>query len=92
MKKIILIVTSSLFLMSNISISAETDCSNPKGFHQKLVCKNFKSNPDNENAGKKKGFFKNPFKKLNDVNTKTKKTLFKVIKLSQLIKKEFYVN
>jgi len=36
------IITTSLivlFSLTNISIAAERDCSNPQGFHQKLMCK-----------------------------------------------------
>jgi|TARA_B110000438_G_C15819888_1_gene653882 hypothetical protein len=28
-----------LFSLTSISVAAERDCSNPKGFHQKLMCK-----------------------------------------------------
>ena len=78
MKKIILLVTSSIFLVATISISAERDCSNPKGFHQKLMCKELMENNSNGEDKQGGGLLKklNPFKSLNDFNKKTKKTIF----------------
>tara|TARA_B110001454_G_C12395154_1_gene298484 strand:- start:61 stop:306 length:246 start_codon:yes stop_codon:yes gene_type:complete len=55
MKKITLKIIIVLFSLLNFNIAyAETDCSNPKGFHQKLVCKakgfDMKSSSDSENT------------------------------------------
>jgi hypothetical protein len=88
MNKILVIIISSVFFISTIAVSEERDCSDPKGFHQKLMCKGFMQNEEGANStlsdlvGKKtkkdggllKGF--NPFKKINDINKKQKKTLF----------------
>ena len=75
-KKMIIIVTMMFFSLGSISISAERDCSNPKGFHNKLMCNKIghKTTDNSDSEGSKKKF--NPFKSLNDLNKKTKKTLF----------------
>ena len=46
-KYIIIGSVSTIFFFSNYSVAtAATDCENPKGFHQKMVCKKFSlSNP-----------------------------------------------
>ncbi|MDA9084698.1 hypothetical protein N9J95_00685 [Candidatus Pelagibacter sp.] len=69
MNKIFVIVISALILFTTNLISAERDCTNPKGFHEKLMCKNFDSDSVDADSGstKKKKFFKTPeiLKKLN---------------------------
>jgi len=41
-KYIIIGSVSTIFFVSNYNVAnAATDCKNPKGFHQKIVCKKF---------------------------------------------------
>jgi len=61
LKKIVFILTITLFTsIFNNSAIAETDCSNPKGFHQKMMCKykgqSSDSNTVDSNKPKKKGW------------------------------------
>jgi len=92
MKKLALMILIFGISLSGVSISAEPDCTDPKGFHQKLMCKTMKKDKDNstENTaktypstktvvGKGKNILKkikNPFKKFNDWSKKQKKTIF----------------
>ena len=65
------------FSLGSISISAERDCSNPKGFHNKLMCKKLMQktiDTDNTEDETKNGFLKIIPKFLREAPTK--KTLF----------------
>ena len=44
LKLILVIATISVFTSVPYSVSEARDCSNPKGFHEKLMCKKFLSN------------------------------------------------
>ena len=74
MNKITLTVISILIFFSTNSISAERDCTNPKGFHQKLMCK--KSDTNSVSSEKIK-FFKTPefLKKINKWSEENKTIL-----------------
>jgi hypothetical protein len=76
LKKMIMLVTIITFSLGSIAISAERDCSNPKGFHNKLMCKQFNTASTDDDSEKKEGggllkFFPKSLKEFNE-----KKTLF----------------
>jgi len=84
MKKIkVLIIILSFFFNGQLSFAAEKNCSSLETFKDKIACKiGMKKNNTTEKSDtkiKKDNFLKkigNPFKKLNDFNISTKKTLF----------------
>ena len=55
LKKMIMLVTITSFSLGSIAISAERDCSNPKGFHNKLMCKKLGTASTNDDSEKKEG-------------------------------------
>ena len=84
MKKIkFLIVIFCFIVNSQLSFATEKNCSSLESLKDKIACKiGMKKNNTTEKSSTKtneKNFFKkmgNPFKKLNDFNKNTKKTLF----------------
>jgi hypothetical protein len=82
MNKIILLLIINLFVFSAVGF-ASTHCENPVKMSQKIKCKLFNNDKAADESQKKagdetekKGFKYNPFKKLNEMNKNTKKTLF----------------
>ena len=61
MKKLYILTITTILALTSNSISAERDCANPKGFHDKLMCKqliNFGKQEVGNTENKKSGIFK----------------------------------